>query len=104
MLKLRQEDAEGLIVWAVCEVVRGFPTGSWGKFTSRSVAENFMRWLRTLDTEGLIRRILTDRYSRADEQLYESILTRREHASRVDVEHITGTYWQMHNIYPHAAF
>lgn len=94
MLQIEQENVRGIIVWAVCEVMRGFPSGSWGKFTSEVVARNFMRWLQALDTEGLIRRIITGVYSEADERLYEYILARREHITRVDATGLTGTYWQ----------
>lgn len=102
MLKLIQEDVRGLLVWCVCEVIRGCPAGSWAKFTSEQVARNFMRWLETLDTEGLIRRLLSGLHSETDKQLYATINRRADHVTRVNVQHLTGTYWQRY--YPHAAF
>lgn len=102
MLKLIQENVRGLVVWCVCEVIRGLPSGSWAKFTSREVARNFMRWLQTLDTEGLLRRFIAQVWTQADKQLYALIISRSKHVSRVDVTHITGTYWQRY--YPKAAF
>lgn len=102
MLKLRQEDVGGLVLYVVCEVVRDLPSGSWGKFTSESVARNFMRWLQSLDTEGLIRRLIHGLWDDADRDLYEHIICRANHVTRVDTTYLTGGYWQRH--YPHAAF
>lgn len=102
MLKLRTEDVGGLVLYVVCEVVRGLPSGSWAKFTSESVARNFMRWLSSLDTEGLIRRLVDGLWSEDDRTLYEQIISRADHVTRVDTTHLTGGYWQRY--YPHATF
>lgn len=102
MLKLRQEEVGGLVLYVVCEVVRGLPSGSWGKFTSEVVACNFMRSLQSHDTEGLIHRLICGLWSDDDRALYEHIISRVDHVTRVDTTHLTGGYWQRY--YPHLAF
>lgn len=94
MLKLVQENIGGLIVWCVSEVIAGFQSGSWAKFTSETVARNFMRWLQTLDTEALIRRAIAGLWNRTDRELYALINRRANHITRVNVIDRTGTYWQ----------
>lgn len=102
MLRLIKEDISGVVVWCVAEIITGLPAGSWGKFTSKQVAQNFMRWLSGLDTERLIRRLVNGLWSEADKQLHDLINRRADHETRVNVQHITGTWWERH--YPHAAF
>lgn len=102
MLKLKQEQIGTLVVWCVAEVIAGLPSGSWAKFTSKKVASNFMCWLQTLDTEVLIRRLVSGLWNEADKRLYALIRRRADHVTRVDLTHRTGTYWQRY--FPEAEF